>query len=182
MADHPPPFDELPELTRSLRSLGSRRRASGQAEAASEDQERYFAPLLDARRRAAEARGPALVAAAFDARRILARVDATLRAFATERFGARPAARRAFEAELFELAEPFREALQLLGERARELEPDAAGLPPAAQWSAWVAQLQVTFRVADDGWPPVQSALDAAPPAGHGLARRPRSSGPGGTP
>lgn len=167
MSHDPESFDELPELTLSLRSLGSRRHASLH-EGTVEQQERYFAPFLESRRRAASATERATVLAAFDARRLLAAVDATLRAFASQRFGDRPPARRAFEAELFEIAEPVREALQLLGARARDLESSTAGGQDASEpWRSWLGQLRVTFRVADASWPPLRTALEnaALPPA-----------------
>lgn len=165
MADQPPtpppaaqpPIDELPELTLSLRSFGSRR-GSLESAAVTEEQERYFAPLLDARKRANNAKSRGQIIAAFEATHVLAQVDATLRAFAAERFTARPPARRAFEAELFEVAESFRQALQLLAERARESEVDERG-----GFGAWLDQLRATFRIADDSWLSMRAALDAQP-------------------
>src|SRR5262245_53136376 len=104
-----PPFQELPELTLSLRSFGSRRGQPDSDAAHGQDQERFFAPLLDARRRAAEAHSTEEVLAAFDARRLAAALDAAVRAFAGERSAARPAAQRALEAELLEIVEPLRD-------------------------------------------------------------------------
>ena len=163
MADTPP-FDELPELTLSLRSFGSPRRNSQPRAPISEEQERFFAPFLEARRQAALATTPAAVMAAFDARRLLGSLDDALSSFAAARRAARPAARRAFEAELFDIAEQLREELRRLGDRAGEAREATPG-GERERWSAWLAQLRVTFRVADDSWPPLCEALDRVPPA-----------------
>jgi hypothetical protein len=161
MADTPP-FDELPELTLSLRSFGSHRRNSHPRAPISEEQERFFAPLLEARRQAALATSAAGVIAAFDARRLLASIDAALQSFAASRRAARPAARRAFEAELFDIAEPLREQLRRLDDRAVEAREEASGRE-RERWSAWLAQLRITFRVADDSWPSLGATLDQMP-------------------
>jgi hypothetical protein len=169
MSDPPPPastpFDELPELTLSLRSLGSRRRSSSETDAVTEDQERYFGPLLDARRHAAGAHARASVVAAFDVQRLTALLDTTVRAFASERFGARLSARRAFEAELFEIVEPLRVAIELLGERAAAFEstPSSDVAARRERWDAWLAQLRAVFRAADDSWSPLCDALAGVP-------------------
>jgi len=167
MADTPP-FDELPELTLSLRSFGSHRRNSQPHAPISEEQERFFAPLLEARRQAAVATTAAAVIEAFDATRLLASIDAALLSFAAIRRAARPAARRAFEAELFDIAEPLREELQRLNDRAMEARESPTGRD-RERWSAWLAQLRVTFRVADDSWPSLSATLDRVP-----IAEQPR--------
>ena len=174
----PPPFDDLPELTRSLRSFGSRR-PSGKGAAERDEQARFFAPLLEARRRAAAAPTRAQIAASFDARQLLSELDATLRDFASERFAARPPARRAFEAELFEIAEPLRLSLHRLREHASQLANEHVGAGDD-WWAGWLAQLRATFRIADDSWPPMRDALDAAPLAVAKPVRRWRRSGPSG--
>src|SRR5690242_10452852 len=112
MSDRIPPFDELPELTLSLRSFGSRRHAPNDSAAREDDQERFFAPLLAGRRSAAQGMTRPQVVAAFDARRMTATFDATVRSFAAERFANRSPGLRAFEAELFEILEPLHESLQ----------------------------------------------------------------------
>jgi len=57
----------LPEVTRALRAFGSSRGRRGSRATAASDQQRFFAPLLEARRKAGGAGGPAAVMAAFDA-------------------------------------------------------------------------------------------------------------------
>jgi hypothetical protein len=167
MADSIPPFAQLPELTLSLRSFGSRR-GRGRGRANSSDatpehdiQERYFAPLLEARRRAAAATAPEAIVSAFDGRRLTALFDAMMRAFAAERFTKKLPARRAFEAELFELVAPLRTALHRLRECGDAFTAAAAAEQQQQCWAVWVTQLQATFRIADDGWPPLLEALEA---------------------
>lgn len=162
MSNSIPPFDELPELMLSLRAFGSRRRAPHEG-ALDEEQARFFAPMLDARRAAATAITRAQVVTAFDARRLSALLDATVRAFAAERFKARPPARRALEAELFELIEPLRAALRELRETA---EVAGAVAEPGSEHEAftrWLEQLRATFRAADAVWPQVGAALLSTP-------------------
>jgi len=88
-----PSFDELPELMLSLRSFGSRRRSPNDDGTLDDEQERFFGPLLDSRRTAAKAVTRAQVVASFDARRLTALIDATMRAFAAERYTTRAPAR-----------------------------------------------------------------------------------------
>jgi hypothetical protein len=175
MSDPVPPFDELPELMASLRIFGSRRRLSHAHEALADQEARFLAPLLDARRAAANAVSRIQVVAAFDSRRIAALVDATLRAFAAERFQTRPPARRAFEAELFEIVEPLRVALRELRERAEEV---TAAREPAAEYALfteWLEQLRAAFRAADASWLPLAEALATSPPIEPANSRRGRA-------
>lgn len=166
------PFDELPELMLSLRSIGSRRSQPTTPPELVEEQERYFAPLLDARRAAAKAVTRAQVIAAFEGRRLTALIDAGLRAFAAERYGSQAPARRAFEAELFEIVEPLRTQIQSLRE-ITEASPGAGASAEQAQWEIWVEQLRVVFRVADGSWPTLAEALASATRASSGEKRRP---------
>lgn len=157
-------FDELPELTISLRSLGSRRGEPNESTTLHEEQDRFFAPLLDARRAAAGAISRSQIVSAFDARRLTALIDANVRAFASERFGARAPVRRAFEAELFEILEPLRASLQVLGALA-DGTPAGQSVVPEDRWAPWLAQLRVVFRVADSCWPRQRQVLASAPRA-----------------
>ena len=175
MTEPNPAFDELPELMLSLRSMGSRRSQPTALPELVEEQERYFAPLLEARRAAAKAATRAQVIASFEGRRLTALIDASIRALAMERFGARASARRAFEAELFEIVEPLRDQIQSLRDIA-EGWPDAGGSAQQTQWSTWLEQLRVVFRVADSSWPTLAEALASAPRAAASDEKR-RSSG-----
>ena len=157
------PFDELPELMLSLRSFGSRRGGHEESSALIEDQDRFFAPLLDCRRRAAQAISREQVVAAFESRRLTALIDATLRAFATERFASRLPARRAFEAELFEIIGPLHQELQALRALAETIPTREGRMIADESWTLWVAQLRVVFHAADSSWPPLRAALAASP-------------------
>lgn len=156
MSDPATPFDELPELMLSLRSFGSRRGVHDESAALIESQERFFAPLLDCRRRAAQAITREQIVAAFESRRLTALIDATLRTFATERFAHRLPARRAFEAELFEIVAPLHRELLALRGLAEATMADES-------WALWLAQLRVVFHVADSSWPPLRGALATSP-------------------
>ena len=170
---------DFPEVTRSLRLLGSgRSRRAG-------DEARLFAPLLAARRSAAEAmtRGQAIVA--LDARRLRAALDAVLRAFASERHPERAAARRAFEAELEDLAAPLHRALGQLAEVAASTDAptlarvrdraaagegageSAARAPtldvPDPAWNRWLDAVRAVFECADTVWRALDPRLDEVP-------------------
>jgi len=158
----PPPFDELPELLLSLRSFGSTRRMPNDS-AVLADQERFFAPLLAGRRSAAQAVSRPQVVAAFDARRMTAMIDATVRGFAADRFAKGAPGLRAFEAELFEILEPLRESLLALRYLAEGVPSGAESTEQYEQWTLWLAQLRVVFRVADASWPALSVALGSSP-------------------
>jgi hypothetical protein len=150
----------LPELTRTLRGFGSRRGSRGVRDSAHRDQQRFFAPLLDARRKAWGTREPAATIAAFDAVSLAEGFDAILVSFATERHGDNAPARRALTAELIDLSEPLREALDALKESAGEA---TAATDDLKLWRAWAMRLRATFETADRVWLTLDAALDASP-------------------
>jgi len=155
---------ELPELMLSLRSFGSRRGAPNDSGSLDAEQERFFAALLEARRMAAQAISRPQVVAAFDSPRLAALVDAAVREFAAARFATHAPARRALEAELFEIVDPLRDALTVLASLAAAIPPGQTTLPgDDEQWTLWLAQLRVVFRVADASWPPLRDALASSP-------------------
>src|SRR5689334_23997636 len=96
------------------------------------------------------------VVAAFDARRMTATFDATVRSFAAERFANRSPGLRAFEAELFEILEPLHESLQRLHDLAESVPVGPESAEQYQQWTLWLAQLRTVFRVADANWPRLQ--------------------------
>ena len=149
----------LPELTRTLRAFGSRRGQRASRLAGAAEQQRFFAPLVDARRQAVRAGTPFDAIELFDPRAIDTAIGAVLTRFATERYGENAPARRALEAELTDLAEPLHEALEALGEAAviaRQADGDLR------LWRTWCSALKVTFEVADRVWLALDAALDAA--------------------
>jgi hypothetical protein len=150
----------LPELTRTLRGFGSRRGSRGLRGSAHRDQQRFFAPLLDARRKAWGTREPASTIAAFDAISLGSAFEAILLAFATERYGENAPARRALTAELIDLSEPLRDALDSLRAAAGVASESTEDL---RLWRAWAMQLRATFETADRVWLALDAALDAGP-------------------
>jgi hypothetical protein len=149
----------LPELTRTLRAFGSRRGQRGSRASGASEQQRFFAPLVDARRQAVRSGSPFDAIELFDAAAIESAINATLNRFATERYGENGPARRALEAELADLAEPLHAALHGLAEAAvivRQADGDLR------VWRAWCSALKTTFEVADRVWLALDAALDAA--------------------
>ncbi len=156
--------EPLPELTLALRALGSRRRRRGEGN----EQERFFAPLLEARRAAARAADVEAAVTSFDPARLNASFDRTLRALVADRaVSGRAAARRALEARLQERLEPLRVALSELGHCADALLCADEGARPEA-WRRWAAQLRAVFACADGCWPGLDAALETVgvPPRG----------------
>jgi hypothetical protein len=150
----------LPEFTRALRAFGSRRGHRSTRASATSDQQRFFAPLLSARRTAGSAVDPGVVVHSFSAAALSRSLETALRELAVERHGENGPARRALEAELEELIEPLLAAIKLLGEAAELAaeSPDNLRL-----WRAWATQLRLTFEAADRAWLALDGALDTAP-------------------
>jgi len=162
----PPLRDEIlarcravPELTSALRAFGSRRGHRSVRKNAAHDQQRFFAPLLDARRQAVAAKTPAAAMAAFDAAGLATAFDTALRELAAQRYGDNAPARRALEAELIDLAEPLHASL----ERLRAAASEASSSEDLKVWRAWTRQLGATFEAADRVWISMDAALDANP-------------------
>ena len=144
----------LPELTRALRALGVSHTTLR------EEHDRFFGPLLDARRRAELAREPSAQVAAFEVRELRAGLGTLARAVALERYPEHPAAQRALEAELGECVEPLVERLRDLGDAAALVQQGADEMRLVA-WRRWAIALADVFVCADRCWV-----------ATHGLLRR----------
>lgn len=95
----------LPELTLALRGLGSARGYPGS------DHDRFFGPLLAARRAAQRASDPPGRLAAMRAAALAAELDRVFHEFAAERFPTNPSERRALETTFEDLAAPVRASL-----------------------------------------------------------------------
>ncbi len=126
----------LPELARSLRSLGAQRDASAEAAHAA-----IFVPLLDARARAAGA-DKAAVLAALRGTALAARIEARAVDAAVQGIDV-PALARALTAHSEELMEPLHRALVSLDDVA------PAALDSESAWDEWVARLRAVFTNAD---------------------------------
>ncbi|MEP6835882.1 MAG: hypothetical protein ABJB74_21010 [Gemmatimonas sp.] len=136
----------VPELTRGLRSLGSLRGSPGPAH------DRWFAPLLAARR---------AIAGISDAERQVALVDAAVIAqqlrrvmadLAKELAPAHAAMQRALDAALQEECEPVFVALERLALAADVLRASALD-SRLGDWRRWMNALREVFVAADQCWP-----------------------------
>jgi len=157
----------LPELTRPLRSLGSRRGQLGS------EHDLFFAPLLAARRRGERATDIRGRLRAFDAAAIAAALDEAIATFAKDRFARSAPDRRALEAELLEIALPLRTALDSLELYAnRAVETSGAEDTLFVRWRSWCGGLQEVFERADRCWLAFGSVLGEAPPRRRPLWRR----------
>ena len=148
----------IPEVTRTLRVFGSSRGHLKRAASAS-DQEKFFAPLLEARRQAGGVSTPPAVLAAFNAPALTQAIAQAIAEFVAERFAEPGPERRALEAVLTDLTEPLIISLHALSgaaERANESIDDLR------LWRQWSAQLRATVEVADRVWSTLDSALDTA--------------------
>lgn len=136
----------VPELTRGLRALGSLRGTPGPAH------DRWFAPLLAARR---------AIAGVSDAERQVALVDAAVIAQQLKRVMAdlskelaptHAAMQRALDAALQEESEPVFEALERLALAADVLRVSALDTR-LHDWRRWMNTLRDVFVAADQSWP-----------------------------
>lgn len=156
-APHQVDYGELPELTRALRALGSARRGGGGSL-----HSQFFNPLLDARRRAADARAVPARVRAFDATELSRALDRTINRIVTEWPDKRESVRRALRAEIQERTSPYDHALTLLAERASAvLATDES--ERLERWRAWTTQLAATFVAADRSWLALRSVVEALP-------------------
>jgi len=148
----------LPEFTRALRALGSRRGRRGTRGAGAEEQALFFAPLVGARSRAAEAVDEGGIVAAFGPTPLAAAFRGTLEGFARERYPAYAPARRALEAELLDVAEPLFDALEAL----RAVPSRDAATVGGETLSVWLAEVQRLFECADRVWVLLDDVLESA--------------------
>jgi hypothetical protein len=154
----------LPELTRPLRGLGSRRGRPGS------EHDRFFSPLLTARRRCERAADPPARLRAFDAAAIRGSLNDMISTMARERYPKSAPDRRALEAELLEIAEPLMASLdELDGATRRATGPVAGGERGFVYWRSWCSAVRDVFKCADSCWLAYGPVLAAAPPP----ARRP---------
>ena len=135
----------LGEMTLALRGLGSARANPGS------DHQRFYGPLLAARRALEGARTPDAQLAAVDAEQLRHALRATLAAFAADRFAKVPADRRALEAELLDYADGLFAALERLA-AARDTARTAPADARFAWWREWASALRVVFAEHDRAW------------------------------
>jgi hypothetical protein len=152
----------IPEFTRGLRTLGSRRVGARKAvHADASAQTRFFAPLLQARRRLEQEGDLDRRLTAFEAPLLAERMTQVLTLLAAEYYPGSAPDRRALEAELFEAAAPLfagLDALQVAEERYR----GAADERRFVAWRAWTGDVAAVFADADRSW---RAAFPLLPPA-----------------
>lgn len=148
-------YGELPELTRTLRALGSTRRGGA-------SQELFFNPLLDVLKRAASARTPDAKVRAFDATDLRRALDRSIERIVNDWPDERPSVRRALRAELNHRVAPYTAALLRLSERAAAAS-DASEGTRLETWRAWTTQLAVVFDMADRAWLALRTVVDSLP-------------------
>jgi hypothetical protein len=139
----------LPEVTRTLRALGSRRGARGTRRNPTDKEGRFFFPFIAARRASMEARDAANVVRSFDAERLASLVAGAIDQFARELGAGHPARQRAVEAELTDAVESLSHTLDELKRLAANAAADVDDL---GRWRAWAAGVQQVFEAADKAW------------------------------
>ena len=149
-------YGELPELTRALRALGSSRRSGGSL------QSQFFHPLVDARRRAADAKTVPARLNAFNSSQLVQALEKAIDRIIAEWPDKRESVRRALRAEMQERASPYSNSLALLAERASEAL-SAEEARRLETWRAWTVQLAATFVAADRSWLALRSVVEALP-------------------
>jgi len=152
-------------LTRSLRSLGSARAAPGA------EHDRFFQPLLNARRRAERAADDSVRLAAFEGDGLIRAYRTMVSEVAKARRPASASARRALEEELLEVTEPLFLALEALRDAAAAVR-SATDANRLSRWRAWARLVRVAFAAADSRWPGVRAALERPAPRRRSLFRR----------
>jgi hypothetical protein len=148
------PDGELPELARSLRSLGAARDPATQAA-----HDAIFSPLIASRVRASRAEGRDVVHA-FHGASLGEQVERAAIAAAT--LGTtQPSVARARSARARDTLRPLRAAFATLDALGRA----AAAAPPGSEdWEAWVESLKRAFAAADEVCGQLAQVL-AEPPA-----------------
>jgi len=145
----------VPEVTRGLRALGAHR---PQEEQLVDAHQRFFAPLLQARRRLESDEPMDWRVAGFDTAALDERLRGVLSSLAQARHAVRPPHRRALEAILLEACEPLFERLAVVGSAARVVHgcDDAERFE---RWRAWSRGVRGVFLMADESWSRMVVAL-----------------------
>jgi hypothetical protein len=149
------PDASLPELARSLRSLGAARDPATEAA-----HDAIFAPLIAARVRAARAEGRDVVHT-FHGATLLEAIERGVSGAAMAHVE-NPAIGRARSAAARDAIEPLRVALRSLDEGAAGASTAGAQSP---EWQAWIAALRRAFVAADEACGHLAKVLAEPPPA-----------------
>lgn len=144
----------MPEVTRGLRALGSRRGPLGAKHDA------WFAPLLNARRAVAGVSDALRQAALLDAHHLAGAMRTVMTELAVIQAPSDAAVQRAIEAVLEEEAEPLFSALARLAVEAAALQGGALDTR-LRDWRSWVDALRAVYEAADAAWVRSADVLDA---------------------
>ncbi len=142
----------MPELTRGLKSLGSSRGTPIEAH------DRWFAPLLAARRSVEGVSDPARQVALLDARTLAKEMERAIAEIAAVRAPGDVAEQRAVEAALEEEAEALFAAIAIMGVSGDALLGGALDTR-IADWRQWVETVRAVFAAADDAWAGMSAEL-----------------------
>jgi hypothetical protein len=145
----------MPELTRSLRELG----AIGGGDASAHD--RWFAPLLTARRALVGVSDPLRQLALFDMDKLRDELARALAELAAQRAGGDAPRARALDAILEDETEPVRRAMARVAIAASALQGSESD-SQLGDWRRWVRELLELYRAADNAWPSIARALRTA--------------------
>jgi hypothetical protein len=135
----------LPELTRSLRGLGSHRARPD------EDHDRFFAPFISARVRAERTSDAEVRLDAFDATGLRAALEREVVEFARMRYPDQPPDRRATEAILGECTDDVIRRLAWLDACAAAVRTSPAEVQ-LSRWRAWRDAVRDVIDSADRCW------------------------------
>lgn len=160
---HEVEFGELPELTRALRALGSSRRNAGAMQA------HFFRPLLEARRKAEDARSAAAKMRAFDDAALAAGLWSCVDRIVADWPDSREPARRAIRSQIVERVRDYENHLRSLRDAASKVE-SAGESERLGAWRAWTAELRGVYQCADRTWLAIESLVKS-------LSRKPSPKG-----
>jgi hypothetical protein len=142
----------MPELTRGLKALGSSRGTPVAAH------DRWFAPLLAARRSVEGVSDPARQAMLLDAATLTKEIERAIAEIASSKAPGDPAEQRAVEAALEEEAAPVFTAIESMGLAGDALRGGALDTR-IADWRQWVETVRGVFAAADDAWAGIAAEL-----------------------
>jgi len=135
----------MPELTRGLKSLGSSRGTPVAAH------DRWFAPLLAARRSVEGVSDPARQVMLLDAATLTSEIERAISEIAATRASGDAAEQRAVEAALEEEAAAVFTTIQIMGV-AGDVVRGGAVDTRIADWRKWVETVRAGLAAADEAW------------------------------
>lgn len=148
----------VPEVARALRSLGGASGRRLRSDITADARNRFFAPLMQARRRLEGEEPFDWLVAGFDAAVLAERMRGAVGSLAEERHPTSPPHRRALEARLLDACEPLFVALDRVDELSRALQ--ASGEDQRfVVWRAWAEHVRALFSDADRSWRVLEAVL-----------------------